>query len=128
MRVSPYDLKGGYVSVDGVYAQPLPVVSLIRRTSLGQGTSIGMTVHSPRHVWTFCAPIRLSRSSTRMRSMAVQLQLLVTSGTRDQFDELDARVGRAMSDGGGPPPGLMSHVGLARRRRIRHRRGLAYGI
>lgn len=32
--------------------------------------------------------------------MAVQLQLLVTPGTRDQFDELDARVGRAMSDGG----------------------------
>lgn len=42
--------------------------------------------------------------------MAVLLQLLVTSATRDQFDGLDAEVGRAMSDGGGPPPGLMSHV------------------
>lgn len=42
--------------------------------------------------------------------MAVLLRLLVTSATRDQFNELDARVGQAMSDGGGPPPGLMSHV------------------
>jgi hypothetical protein len=42
--------------------------------------------------------------------MAVLLQLLVTSATRDQFDELDARVGQAMSEAGGPPPGLMSHV------------------
>jgi hypothetical protein len=42
--------------------------------------------------------------------MAVLLHLWVTSATRDQFNELDARVGQAMSDGGGPPPGLMSHV------------------
>jgi len=42
--------------------------------------------------------------------MAVLLQLSVTSATRDQFDELDARVGQAMSEAGGPPPGLMSHV------------------
>lgn len=42
--------------------------------------------------------------------MAVLLHLLVTSATRDQFNKLDARVGQAMSDGGGPPPGLMSHV------------------
>jgi hypothetical protein len=42
--------------------------------------------------------------------MAVVLQLFVTSATREQFDELDARVGQAMSDEGGPPPGLMSHV------------------
>ena len=45
-----------------------------------------------------------------MRSVAVLLQLSVTSATRDQFDELDARVGQAMSEAGGPPPGLMSHV------------------
>jgi hypothetical protein len=45
-----------------------------------------------------------------MRSMAVLLRLSVTSATRDQFDELDARVGQAMSEAGGPPPGLMSHV------------------
>jgi hypothetical protein len=42
--------------------------------------------------------------------MAVLLQLLVTPGTQDQLDELDAKVGSAMSDTGGPPPGLMSHV------------------
>ena len=42
--------------------------------------------------------------------MAVLLQLSVPSATRDQFDELDAKVGQAMSDAGGPPPGLMSHV------------------
>lgn len=42
--------------------------------------------------------------------MAVLLQVLVTSATRHQFNKLDARVGQAMSDGGGPPPGLMSHV------------------
>jgi hypothetical protein len=42
--------------------------------------------------------------------MAVLLQLWVTSATRDQFNELDARVGQAMSAEGGPPPGLMSHV------------------
>ncbi|MEO6714330.1 MAG: hypothetical protein ABIM89_12990 [Mycobacteriales bacterium] len=30
--------------------------------------------------------------------------------TRDQLDELDAKVGSAMSGAGGPPPGLMSHV------------------
>ena len=42
--------------------------------------------------------------------MAVLVQLSVTSAARDQFDELDARVGQAMSEAGGPPPGLMSHV------------------
>ena len=42
--------------------------------------------------------------------MAVLLHLLVTPATRDQFNKLDARVGEAMSDGGGPPPGLMAHV------------------
>lgn len=43
-------------------------------------------------------------------SMAVLLHLPVPSATRDQFDELDARVGQSMSEAGGPPPGLMSHV------------------
>jgi hypothetical protein len=42
--------------------------------------------------------------------MAVLLQLSVSSATRDQFDELDARVGQSMSEAGGPPAGLMSHV------------------
>jgi hypothetical protein len=42
--------------------------------------------------------------------MAVLLQLSVTSASRDQFDELDARVGQGMAEAGGPPPGLMSHV------------------
>ena len=42
--------------------------------------------------------------------MAVLLHLSVISATRDQFNELDARVGQPMSDGGGPPTGLMSHV------------------
>ena len=42
--------------------------------------------------------------------MAVLLELPVSRATHDQFDELDARVGEAMSQAGGPPPGLMSHV------------------
>jgi hypothetical protein len=42
--------------------------------------------------------------------MAVLLQLTVTPATRDQFDELDARVGQSMAQAGGPPAGLMSHV------------------
>jgi len=42
--------------------------------------------------------------------MAVHLQIAVALATRDQFNELDARVGQAMADAGGPPPGLMSHV------------------
>jgi hypothetical protein len=45
-----------------------------------------------------------------MRAMAVLLQLTVTRATRDQFDELDARVGQFMAQAGGPPAGLMSHV------------------
>src|SRR5215212_2439216 len=45
-----------------------------------------------------------------MRFMAVLLQLWVTSATRDQFNQLDAQVGHAMSEAGGPPSGLMSHV------------------
>ncbi|GAB3927923.1 hypothetical protein GCM10029976_024840 [Kribbella albertanoniae] len=42
--------------------------------------------------------------------MAALLQLSVPSATRDQFDELDDRVGQAMATAGGPPPGLMAHV------------------
>lgn len=42
--------------------------------------------------------------------MAVLLQLAVAPSTRDQFNELDARVGHAMMQVGGPPAGLMSHV------------------
>jgi hypothetical protein len=46
----------------------------------------------------------------RMRSMAVLLHLTVTPATQEQFDQLDARVGQAMTQAGGPPAGLMSHV------------------
>lgn len=42
--------------------------------------------------------------------MAVLLRLSVSSVTRDQFNQLDAKVGQAMAEEGGPPPGLMSHV------------------
>ena len=42
--------------------------------------------------------------------MAVQLEITVDRATRDQFDELDDRVGQSMAAAGGPPPGLMSHV------------------
>ena len=42
--------------------------------------------------------------------MAVLLQLPVTPATQQQFNELDAAVGQAMMEAGGPPEGLMSHV------------------
>ena len=42
--------------------------------------------------------------------MAVLLQLTVTPATQEQFDQLDARVGESMTQAGGPPAGLMSHV------------------
>ena len=42
--------------------------------------------------------------------MAVLLELAVTRATHDQFDQLDGKVGEAMREAGGPPPGLMSHV------------------
>jgi hypothetical protein len=42
--------------------------------------------------------------------MAVQLEITVDRATRDQFDELDVRVGQSMAAAGGPPAGLMSHV------------------
>lgn len=45
-----------------------------------------------------------------MRIMAVLLQLLVSVASREQFEELDARVGEAMDAAGGPPGGLMAHV------------------
>jgi hypothetical protein len=43
-------------------------------------------------------------------SMAVLVQLTVTPATQQQFNELDAAVGQSMTDAGGPPDGLMSHV------------------
>ena len=42
--------------------------------------------------------------------MAVLVQLAVTPATQQQFNELDAAVGQSMTDAGGPPDGLMSHV------------------
>ncbi len=42
--------------------------------------------------------------------MAALLQFSVPSATRDQFAELDDRVGQAMAAAGGPPAGLMAHV------------------
>ena len=42
--------------------------------------------------------------------MAVLIRLRVAPATRDEFDELDARVGQSMATAGGPPGGLMSHV------------------
>lgn len=42
--------------------------------------------------------------------MAVLLQLSVTPATQDEFNELDAQVGEAMTQAGGPPAGLMSHA------------------
>jgi hypothetical protein len=42
--------------------------------------------------------------------MAVLVQLIVTPATQQQFNELDAAVGQSMTDAGGPPEGLMSHV------------------
>ena len=42
--------------------------------------------------------------------MAVLLQFTVTPATQDQFNELAVKVEESMMRGGGPPPGLMSHV------------------
>lgn len=42
--------------------------------------------------------------------MAVLLEFNVGVATQDQFNELDDRVGEAMMQAGGPPPGLLSHV------------------
>jgi len=42
--------------------------------------------------------------------MAVVLRLSVSPATQEEFNELDALVGRSMMAAGGPPDGLMSHV------------------
>ena len=42
--------------------------------------------------------------------MAVIVQFAVGPTTQEQFNEVDARVGQAMMEAGGPPAGLMSHV------------------
>jgi hypothetical protein len=42
--------------------------------------------------------------------MAILMQLIVSPATREQFEQLDIRVGEAMSQAAGPPDGLMSHV------------------
>ncbi len=42
--------------------------------------------------------------------MATLIEITVSPADRDRFNELDARVGQAMGDAGGPPAGLMSHV------------------
>ncbi|WP_377644668.1 hypothetical protein [Oryzobacter terrae] len=42
--------------------------------------------------------------------MAVVIRLTVAPATREQFDALDDRVGKAMDAAGGPPARLMSHV------------------
>jgi hypothetical protein len=46
----------------------------------------------------------------KINAMASLLQLTVAPATRDQFNELDAKVGQCMMQAGGPPPGLMSHA------------------
>jgi hypothetical protein len=45
-----------------------------------------------------------------MNGMAVLLQITVTPATQEQFDQHDVRVGHSMTQDGGPPAGLMSHV------------------
>ncbi len=42
--------------------------------------------------------------------MAVVIHVTLSPATQEQFNDLDARVGRSMMAAGGPPPGLMSHV------------------
>lgn len=42
--------------------------------------------------------------------MAVVLRLTVSPATRDQYNLLDDRVGQDLTEAGGPPAGLMSHV------------------
>jgi hypothetical protein len=45
-----------------------------------------------------------------MQRVAVLLELSVSPASQDQYDTLDALVGQAMMEAGGPPAGLMSHV------------------
>lgn len=42
--------------------------------------------------------------------MAVLLRLTVAPASREQFLELDARIGDALRESGGPPPGLMANI------------------
>ncbi len=42
--------------------------------------------------------------------MAALIEITVSPADQALFNELDARVGQAMMDAGGPPDGLMSHV------------------
>ena len=49
-------------------------------------------------------------SWAKIGAMAFLLQLTVAPATRDQFNELDAKVGQSMMHAGGPPAGLMSHA------------------
>jgi hypothetical protein len=46
--------------------------------------------------------------------MAFVVQFVVAPATQDQFNELEARVGQSMTEAGGPPSGLMSHVAYPR--------------
>ena len=49
-------------------------------------------------------------SRARECSMATLLQLKIAPATQEQFNGLDALVGKSMMEAGGPPEGLMSHV------------------
>jgi hypothetical protein len=42
--------------------------------------------------------------------VAILLELSVSPASQEQYDDLDALVGQAMMEAGGPPAGLMSHV------------------
>jgi len=44
------------------------------------------------------------------RCVAFLLQLTVAPGTQGQFNELDAKAGQSITQAGGPPAGLMSHL------------------
>jgi hypothetical protein len=41
--------------------------------------------------------------------MAIVVETLVPRATRDQAEQLDARIGAAIKQMGGPPDGLMAH-------------------
>ena len=55
-------------------------------------------------------PLSVSRRQRQTAPMAVVLRLTVSPATQEQFNELDALVGKSMMEAGGPPEGLMSHV------------------
>ena len=71
-----------------------------------------MGLPSPRGMQACADASRLSLADAihQDASMAVLVQLTVTPATQAQFNELDAAVGQSMTDAGGPPDGLMSHV------------------